>query len=90
MNSYKTPHMRTAPQVHRRTFNFPTGRSLFYGTKGANGEWMLEAYFPGNGWEYFGSARKVGVAWKIDHLDETYKTLAAAAVAAYAHAIGEA
>lgn len=66
MNSYRTPHMRTAPQTQQRHFHITTSEGIHlnaHGIKGANGEWMLEVY--ANGWTALGDAYKRERGWTI-------------------------
>lgn len=87
MNSYRTPHMRTAPQVQQRHFRIitPDGTRVdAHGIKGANGEWMLEVYT--DGWTTLGDAHKQKNGWMLYTAtsQHTGRTLTAAITAATA------
>ena len=69
MNSYITKSLRSAPQVVRRSFEIRTvdnRKVTVHGTKGANGEWSLEAYMQGEGWVVIGYAYKDGRQWWVE------------------------
>ena len=67
MNTYRTPHMRTAPQVTQRRFDVVASgvKRTLHGVKGGNGEWMLSLY-TSEGWvEGWGTAVKDGPYWYV-------------------------
>lgn len=65
MNAYRTPHMRSAPQIQQRRFDITIDGKprTAHGIKGANGEWMLEIY--DNGWQRLGNAYKEAKGWTL-------------------------
>lgn len=63
-NAYITKHARTRPQISQRSFDIrlPDGsKRSVHGVKGANGEWMLEAFT--GGWVRLGIAMKANGGW---------------------------
>ena len=66
MNCYTTSHMRTAPQIQRRTFEMRDSngkRVNVYGVRGPNRDWMLEILR--DKWMDLGIAYKTGNTWTL-------------------------